>query len=168
MRPEIVVVVGPFRNGAAGMIETKEQALVEQLVAHAAVDAPDIAVLHWSSRRNVVPLDLVILRPGKDGIRGQFGPVVGDNHAWLAPSLDKRRQFSRDTATRDRCVRDRRQAFARHVFDHIEHAEASAAGELIVDEIQRALAFASTRIGARVPTARRLAFRLRTERPSSR
>lgn len=45
MRPEIVVIIGPLRNGAAGMIETKEQALVEQLVTHAAVEALYIAVL---------------------------------------------------------------------------------------------------------------------------
>lgn len=46
MRPEIVVVVGPLRNGAADLIKTEEQALVEQLVAHAAVETLDIAVLH--------------------------------------------------------------------------------------------------------------------------
>lgn len=74
--PGIVVVVGPFRNGAAGMIETKEQTFIEQFITHAAVETLDIAVLHWSSRRDVMPLNLVILRPGKDGIRGQFSPVV--------------------------------------------------------------------------------------------
>lgn len=91
MRPDIVVVVGPFCNGAAGMIEHKEQALVEQLVAHSAVETLDIAVLHWPSRRDVMPLDLVILRPGKDAILGRFGPVVRDNHAGLTPSLDQDR-----------------------------------------------------------------------------
>jgi len=64
MRPENVVIIGPFRNGAADMIEPKEQARVKQLVAHAAVETLDMAVLHRLSWRNVVPLDLVILRLG--------------------------------------------------------------------------------------------------------
>lgn len=57
-------VVSPFRDGTAGMIESNEQALVE----HAAVETLDITVLHPPFRRDVVPLYLVILRPGKDGI----------------------------------------------------------------------------------------------------
>lgn len=58
MRPETVVIVRPFRHGAAGVIEAEEQALIEQLVAPAAVEA----LLHRSSRRDGVPLDLMILR----------------------------------------------------------------------------------------------------------
>lgn len=65
----MVVIVRPFSNGATGMIEAEEQAFIEQLVAHPTVETLDIAVLHRLSRRDVVPLDLVILRPGKDGIR---------------------------------------------------------------------------------------------------
>lgn len=118
------------------MFETKEQALIEQLVTHAAVEAFDIAVLHCFCRRDVVPLDLVILRPW-DGIRGHFGPIVGDNHVGLIPSLDERRQLACYTATRYRYIRDRRQAFARNVVDHIEDAETPASRELTVEEIQR-------------------------------
>lgn len=58
MRPEGVVVVDPFANGAAGMIEAEEQAFVKQLIAHAAVERFDIAVLHRLARRDVVPFDL--------------------------------------------------------------------------------------------------------------
>ncbi|KGE00218.1 hypothetical protein JL39_11105 [Rhizobium sp. YS-1r] len=80
-----------------------------------------------------MPLDLVILRPGKDGIRGEFGAVIGDNHSGLATPLDQRRQFAGDKTAGDRGVRDRRQAFARHVIGDIEDAKASAAGELSTD-----------------------------------
>jgi len=45
-------------------------------------------------------------------------------------------QFPCDATTGDRGVRDRRQAFARDVIDDVEHAKPSAAGELIMDEIQ--------------------------------
>lgn len=133
----MVIILRPFSDGAAGMIEAEEEALVEQLVAHASVEALDISILHWPSRRDVVPFDLVIFRPGKDGIRGEFGAVVGDDHSWLAASFDEGRQFASDATTGDRGVRDRRQAFARHVIDDVEHAEPPSAGELVVDEIQR-------------------------------
>lgn len=46
MRPEIVVIFGPFRSSAAGIVETKGQAFVDQLVTHAAFEAFDIAFRH--------------------------------------------------------------------------------------------------------------------------
>lgn len=41
MRPKSIVIVRPFGNGAAGVIEAEEQAFIEQLVAHATVDGED-------------------------------------------------------------------------------------------------------------------------------
>lgn len=98
--------------------------------------------------RDVVPLDLLFLRPSEDCVRCELRAVIGYN-----------RQFSYDTTAGDRGVRDRCQAFARRLIDDIEHTEALAAGELIIDKIQQ-----PTSIGLRfeedrrtVPTARRLA-----------
>ena len=54
----------------------------------------------------------------------------------FAAALDQGRQFTRHTASRDRAVRDRSEALAGDVVDHVEHPEALAAGELVVDEIQ--------------------------------
>lgn len=160
----MVIIVRPLGDSASGMIEAEEQALVEQLVPHPAVEALNITVLHRFARRDVVPLDLMVFRPGKDGVRGEFRAVVGDDHAGFATAFDQRCQLAGNTTAGDRGAGDRRQAFARHVVDDVEHAE----GKLVMHKVQRALAFASTRIGARVPTARRRALRLRTERPSSR
>ena len=103
-------------------------------------------------------------------LRGELGPIVGDDHAGLAASFDQRRQFARHATAGDRRVGDRRQAFPRHVIDDIEDAEPPAAGELVVDKIQR-----PARVGVRLdqdrrprPTAAAAARRLRTVRPSSR
>jgi hypothetical protein len=48
---------------------------------------------------------------------------------------------------------DRRQTLSRHVVNDVQVADSSAAGELVMDKIQRpaARAVASTRISARVP-----------------
>ncbi|ACE93729.1 hypothetical protein RHECIAT_PB0000002 (plasmid) [Rhizobium etli CIAT 652] len=80
----------------------------------------------------------MILRPGKDGIRGEFRAVVGDDHPRFAAPFDEDRQFASDATTQDRGARDRRQAFAGHVFDEVEHAKPPSASELVVNEIQRA------------------------------
>jgi hypothetical protein len=58
MRTLGIVVGDPIRNLRAGMIEAEEQAFVEKLVAHPAVEAFTEAVLRWFSRRNEAPGDL--------------------------------------------------------------------------------------------------------------
>jgi hypothetical protein len=63
--------------------------------------------------------------------------VVGDDHAGFAAPFEERRQFASDPTAGDRGVGDRRQALARHIINDIENTETSAAGELVVDEIQR-------------------------------
>ncbi len=137
VRPPLVVVVGPDRDLCPGMIEAKEQALVEKFVAHATVEALAEAVLHRLSRRDKMPDDVVVLRPGEHRVRRELGPVVGDDQAGFATPFDQRRQFTRHAPTGDRGVGDRRQAFARHVVDDVEDPESPTAGELVVDEIQR-------------------------------
>ena len=60
-------------RGYAAAIGT---ALVEQLVAQAAVEGLGEAVLHRLARRNVMPVDTVIVRPLQDRIRGQLSAIV--------------------------------------------------------------------------------------------
>src|SRR6202034_1179789 len=117
------------------MIEAEEQALVEKVVAHAAVETLAEAILHRLSWRNEMPDDPVVLRPGEHGVRGELGPVVRDDHAGLAAALDQNSQFARDAPPRDRGVRNRRQALPRHVIDDVQDAEPPAAGKLVMDEI---------------------------------
>ncbi len=72
----MVEIICPFGNDASGMVEAEEQAFIEQFVAHATIETLDITVLHRLSRCDVVPLDLVILGSGEDGIRGEFRAIV--------------------------------------------------------------------------------------------
>jgi hypothetical protein len=87
----------------------------------------------------------------------------------IMPSRPRRwisRQIPRHAPPRDRSVGDRRQTLPGDVVDHIEDAEPTTTGELVMHEVQdrRALTLASTRIGARVPTARRRMRPFRTLR----
>jgi len=70
------------------------------------------------------------------GVRGELRAVVRNDHVRLAAPADQIGQFTRHPTTRDRCVRDRGQAFARHVVDDVQHPEAPPTGELVVHEVQ--------------------------------
>ena len=54
MRPTLVVIGNPGRDGRSGVIEAEEQRLVQELVAHAPVEALADAVLHRLAGRDEV------------------------------------------------------------------------------------------------------------------
>ena len=58
------------------MNELGEQGLVQQLIAQPAVKALDKGVLLWLAWRDVVPLDLLLLRPAQDRHAGQLSAVA--------------------------------------------------------------------------------------------
>ena len=84
MGPRRVVVGDRGSDDLASLIEVQKQALVEKLVAHAAVEGFDVAILRQLAGSDVVPFDRVLLLPGRDGIRGEFSAVVRHNHPRLA------------------------------------------------------------------------------------
>ncbi len=88
-----MVILGPGRDEIAGMIQSEEQTLVQQLIAHAAIERLDIAVLHRLARGSAMPVDPVLGAPGQNGMRGEFGTVIGHYHSRLATALDQHCQF---------------------------------------------------------------------------
>jgi len=79
------VIVPPGLEHGAGVRQRPEQRLVQQLVAQAAVEALDEAVLLWFTGRNVVPPDASLVCPVQDGVRGQVRAVVTDDRVRAAP-----------------------------------------------------------------------------------
>lgn len=69
MRAAQVIVVSPVFDSLPGMAVAGEQVLVEAFVAQASVEALHEAVLHWLARRNVMPVDGMVLLPFEDGVR---------------------------------------------------------------------------------------------------
>jgi len=132
-----VVVLDPCGDHLASLVEIEEQCLVQELVAHLAVEALDIAVLHGFAGSDVVPVDAVIPGPGEDGMGSQLGAVVRDNHSRPPSALDDGRQLPRHSLARDRGVGDRAQAFVGHVVGDVEDPEAAAIGHLVVHEVER-------------------------------
>lgn len=97
------MVGNPGRDLGAGIVEIEEQGLVEQLVAHAAVEALDRAVLHRLAGRDEVPLDGRAAAPDGHGVRGELGSVVADDHVWLAMPIEDRRQLAPRAGPRSMC-----------------------------------------------------------------
>jgi len=67
VRAFLVVVGDPFRELRPCMRETEEQGFVEKLVAHTPVEALTKTVLNRLPRRDEMPSQCVILRPGEHG-----------------------------------------------------------------------------------------------------
>lgn len=170
MRPRSVVVDDPGRGQLVGVGEVPEQGLVQDLVAHPAVEALDEAVLHGLVRRDVVPFDPVLGAPLQDRVRGELCPVVRNDHPGPVATFNQRGQFPRHAAARDRRVRDGCETFLGDVIDDVQQPEPPPAGELVVNEVKRPSGVGPRldQIGARVPIALRRALRLWTVNPSSR
>lgn len=78
MRSLGIVIGNPRGDGAAGMVDAEEQALVEQLVAHSPVETLDEGILLRLAGLDIVPVDAADLAPFEDRHAGEFGAVVGD------------------------------------------------------------------------------------------
>ena len=136
MWPVEIVVDPPFFDDLPGMAVAAEQMLVQALVPQPAVEAFHEAVLHRFSGRNVMPFDVAVLLPGEHGIRGEFGAIVGDDHAGIAAPFGDRIQFASGTFARDRVVHDGRQAFPAEVVDDTQDAEAASIDQRVRHEVE--------------------------------
>ena len=120
----VVIIVGaPSRDQFSGMAQVGEQVLVQALVPQAAVEAFHEAVLHRLSRSNVVPLDLAILLPFQNGVRGQLRPIIADHHAGIATRSGDVIEFPSYALPRQRGIDHTGQAFPAEVIDDAQDTE---------------------------------------------
>lgn len=131
-----VIVVSPVFDNLPRMAVAGEEVLVEAFITQTSIEAFHKAILHRLSRRNVMPLDGVILLPFKDGIRRQLGPVVRDNHAGIASPERDLVQLAADTLAGQRVVDHGCKALSAEVVENTENAKAPAVDQSIRDEVQ--------------------------------
>ncbi|GGG85747.1 hypothetical protein GCM10011415_40090 [Salipiger pallidus] len=84
MRALVIVVVTPERGQLGGVAQVGDPVLAEALATQAATEARDEAILHGLYRRDLVPLDLAVFLPPKNGMRHQLGPLLADLHSGIA------------------------------------------------------------------------------------
>lgn len=112
----VIVVLLPGSDLLPGLGQRREQGFVQKLVPEAAVETLDKGVLHWLSRRDVVPVNPGFLAPSEHRHTGQFCAVVADYGLGLSASRYDRLEFSRDTQPGKRRVSHQRQAFSAKVI----------------------------------------------------
>ena len=132
-----IVVHAPGRERGAGMVQGREQRLVQQFVTQAAVEALDEGVLGRLARRDVVPVDPAVVGEGQDRVQGELGPVAADYGLGLSANFEQGRQLPCYPCAGQGRVGDQREAFPRAVVDHGQHPEATAIGQLVGHEVER-------------------------------
>src|ERR1700686_555613 len=100
MWPLLVVITPPGLQYGTGVRQRFEQRLVQQLIAQAAVEALDEAVLLRLAKRDVVPADAGRIRPAQDRVRGQLGAVVADDRPGVARAGERYRRVPAPRAGR--------------------------------------------------------------------
>jgi hypothetical protein len=84
-----------------------------------------------------VPLDAALFLPAKNGVRGEFGAVVADQHRGVAADFGDAVEFPCHPQAGERGVNHQAQAFAGEVVNQGEDAEAPPVDERVGDEVER-------------------------------
>ncbi len=113
MRSDVVIVVSPKRQLAPCIVEGVEHLFVEQRIAQTAVEAFDERVLPRLSRIDVVPVDIVVVRPFQDRPACELRCVVADNAGRLSADTHKRVQLPCDACAGYARVSATRQGLSR-------------------------------------------------------
>jgi hypothetical protein len=85
VRPDLVVVLPPGGDRGPGLRQRLEPMAVQAFVPELAVEALDVAVLHWPAWLNQDVANAIGLCPALKRPAGKFRPVVGADHNRLAP-----------------------------------------------------------------------------------
>jgi hypothetical protein len=85
MGPDVIII----------MPQAGEQNFIKALIPQTTIEAFDKAVLHWLARRDIVPIDKMVLAPPENGMGGHLGPVVSDNGLGFAAFANEDAQLSR-------------------------------------------------------------------------
>jgi len=79
VRPDLVVVLPPDSDGGSGLVQRLEPVLVQTLITKLAVEALNIAVLHWPPWFDQDVPNAMALRPGHEDAASEFRPVVSSH-----------------------------------------------------------------------------------------
>ncbi len=71
-----VIVRAPGGESDAGMMQGREQGLVQQLIAQAAVEALDKGILGRLSGGDVMPVKFAVIHELQDRVRGELGAIA--------------------------------------------------------------------------------------------
>jgi hypothetical protein len=76
----VIVVVSPIFQFNTRLMQRGEGCGVKMFISELAVEAFYKTVLLWLSRRNVMPLYMHFISPVQNGVAGELGAIVRNNH----------------------------------------------------------------------------------------
>src|SRR5574337_400144 len=109
--------------------------LVQALVPELAVEALDVAVLHWSARLYQEMENATGMRPGHESTTGELRAVVGPHCAWVAPEGSGLVQQPGHVLARNTEVGGDIDAFVTEVVGHRQALDAPAVGQAVADKV---------------------------------
>lgn len=136
MRPDVVVVMPPRFHQMPYLDQRAEPVLVQKLITNFAIQALGKTVFGWFARRDVMPLDALILRPLQDSSAGEFRAVVADDAMGLASFVNERIKLSHNPRAADGCIGNQGQAFSAALIHDAQNTKPSSARQRIAYEIQ--------------------------------
>lgn len=104
------------------LVERVEDLSVEQLVTHSGVEALDVAVLPWATRRDVGCLRADRVDPCLNRLGDKLGAIVGADVAGHAAQDELVGEYIDDIRAVEPAVDPDRQTFVGELVDEIEHA----------------------------------------------
>jgi len=104
VRPNLVVVLPPGGDGRSCLVQRLEPVVVQAFVAELAIEAFDVAVLHWPARLNQNVPDSMALCPCHEGPTGELRAVVRSYRLRVAPKNCRTVQQPGHVLSRDAVV----------------------------------------------------------------
>ena len=118
-------------------LQTVEEFSIEQLVAHAGIEALDISVLPWTAWRDVRRLRADGMDPRLHGLGGELRAIVRTNVTGHAAQDEQVRQHIDNAGAVETSINTDRQTLTRIFIDDIEHTELATIVRAVLHEVVR-------------------------------
>jgi hypothetical protein len=135
VRPHLVVVLAPERDGRSSLLQRLEPLLVQTLVPKLAVEALDVAVLHGPSRLYQDVADTVRVGPGHKGAACELRAIVRAHGQRVAPEDSGLLEQPRDVLARDAPVHRDAHALVAEFVSHRQALDAPSGAQAVADEV---------------------------------
>jgi len=135
MWPDRVVVNAPLLDQDSSFAQGVKQLAIEELIAESGIEALAVSVLPGAARFDVEGLHTQAAKPGAQGLRDELSSVIGSGvlrRPMLKEQLTERVEH---VAGVELALHPDRQAFARELVDHTQHAEHLSVMGAVLDEV---------------------------------
>ncbi len=136
MWTHLVVVSLPVADDAPSVGQILKPVLVQTAVSEASVEAFNKSVLAGLARLDEMQLDPAFVAPEEHGFAGHLRTVIEHQCAWSTTTRDDLIEPPHHPGAGDTNIHELSNTQARIVVDNVQDPDASATGELVVNEVR--------------------------------